>query len=274
MYSIEMPSSQPPQAPLARTAIRPVVRSVALPDHLQQAVWPGHGQASAPVRVLPSGHASQDTALPGGGWPIGCLTEILQTQAGQGEWRLLGPALSPLASAQSPVLLVNPPHEPGLLGLQSWRIPADSIQWAEAHAHSDHLWVIDQALKADCFSAILAWLPHTPTQVVRRLQAVAAHHGGLFFGFRGLQAAELPSAAPLRLSLHLGPCPHPLQVRLLKRRGSPWPHPIVLPVWPVSLARLLPMTPPGSAPLHTPPQGATHAALDRTRSLHAAIAQG
>ena len=274
MYSIEMPSSQPPQAPLARTAIRPVVRSVALPDHLQQAVWPGHGQASAPVRVLSSGHAALDAALPGGGWPAGSLTEILQVQAGQGEWRLLGPVLSRTASAQSPVLLVNPPHEPGLLGLQSWRIPADSIQWAEAHTHSDRLWVIDQALKADCFSAILAWLPHTPTQVVRRLQAVAAHHGGLFFGFRGLQAAELPSAAPLRLSLHLGPCPHPLQVRLLKRRGSPWPHPIVLPVWPVSLARLLPMTPPGSAPLHTPPQGATHAALDRTRSLHAAIAQG
>ncbi|APW47500.1 hypothetical protein [Rhodoferax antarcticus] len=61
--------------------------------------------AAGEGRTLPSGHAALDAQLPGGGWPVGASCEILQPQAGQGEWRLLLPALRSLTQA---VVLVAP----------------------------------------------------------------------------------------------------------------------------------------------------------------------
>lgn len=257
MYSIVMSFHRASSSP----SLSASVWQDRLPDHLRQVVWTGRGVTASSMRTLPSGHAALDRVLPGGGWPIGSLTEILPVQPGLGEWRLLGPALSTQVGIDAPMLLVNPPHEPGLLGLEAWRVPAEAVHWAQASTQADSLWTIDQALKADCFMAILAWLPHVPVQALRRLHAVAAHHGGLFYGFREPQAADMASPAPLRLRLSLGACPHPLNIQVLKRRGSPWAQPVVLPIWPEPLSDLLPV----SLPHITSPQGAPHAALDRAR---------
>ena len=51
------------------------------PVHLQ-GVWLGHqlcDAASAPTQ--PTGHSALDAQLPGGGWPIGALTEVLRHMA-------------------------------------------------------------------------------------------------------------------------------------------------------------------------------------------------
>ena len=37
--------------------------------------------AGANSRVLASGHAALDAELPGGGWPVGALIEVLQAHA-------------------------------------------------------------------------------------------------------------------------------------------------------------------------------------------------
>ena len=42
--------------------------------------------ASADAAALPSGHAELDARLPGDGWPVGALCEILQTADAQCEW--------------------------------------------------------------------------------------------------------------------------------------------------------------------------------------------
>lgn len=252
MYSIEMSSSR-------RLSGAPSL-PIQLPDHLHQAVWAAHGLVTGQHAVQSTGHPSLDEALPGGGWPLSSLIELMQPQPAQGEWRLLAPALSRMMSADMPVLLVNPPHEPSLLGLQQQNLPAEGFIRTQTSSLADGLWVLDQALKADCFGAILAWLPHAPAQAFRRLQTVAARHAGLLFAFRESQAARFPSAAPLRLALSLGPCPHPLHINVLKRRGSPWPHTIVLPAWPDDLSAVLPRP-------HAPelmPKVVSHVALDRT----------
>jgi protein ImuA len=58
------------------------------------AIWRADDLASPVDAVLASGHAALDAQLPGGGWPVGSMVEILQAQNGQNEWRLLLPALA------------------------------------------------------------------------------------------------------------------------------------------------------------------------------------
>ena len=75
------------------------------------------GRSAAPV--CPSGFAALDAELPGGGWPCGQLTEVLQPEAGWREWRLLAPCLARL-SQQGSVVLVGPPLVPHLPAL-AWQ---------------------------------------------------------------------------------------------------------------------------------------------------------
>ena len=57
-------------------------------------VWLADALADAPTRVLATGDALLDAQLPGGGWPLGALNEILQPDGVHSEWRLLLPALA------------------------------------------------------------------------------------------------------------------------------------------------------------------------------------
>jgi protein ImuA len=96
--------------PVAPSGTR--LRLQGLPDITggQAAVWRADELARNVGATRPTGHAALDAVLPGGGWPVGALVEVLQPQAGQGEWRLLAPALA--ASPAGALVLVNPPHRP------------------------------------------------------------------------------------------------------------------------------------------------------------------
>jgi hypothetical protein len=61
----------------------------------QRGVW----RCDAGWQTQPSGFAVLDAQLPGGGWPIGAITELMPELAGIGELRLLAPALVALARA-------------------------------------------------------------------------------------------------------------------------------------------------------------------------------
>ena len=41
-------------------------------------VWHAHALAGAPQQVQATGNAALDAQLPGGGWPVGAMTELLQ----------------------------------------------------------------------------------------------------------------------------------------------------------------------------------------------------
>ena len=62
------------------------------------ALWRGD-DAGAPD-TIPTGFHALDARLPGGGWPLATLIELLVPAAGVGEIRLLLPALKRLAMAQ------------------------------------------------------------------------------------------------------------------------------------------------------------------------------
>lgn len=219
-------------------ADRSVITPTALPPHLAALVWRGETMGHHQASVVGSGHAVLDAVLPDGGWPCHSLTEILQAQAGLGEWRLLSPALARLTDQGGSVLLIGAPRLPYLPGLAREGVLPERVIRIDADTPAERLWATEQALKAQCVTAVLSWLPQARPEQIRRLQACAAQHPGLFFAFRPVRAAQESSAAPLRLHVALGPCPHPLEVHVIKRRGPLLMDPVVLSHWPHGLAEL------------------------------------
>lgn len=191
-------------------------------------------------RVWPSGHPPLDAELPGGGWPAQALSEILQSQAGLAEWRLLLPALRQVVEAGGYVLLVGAPCVPHLPGLAQQGLPAERVIRIEAATAAERLWATEQALLADGLWAVLSWLPQARPAQIRRLQACASRQAGPVFIFRPEGVLAEASAAPLRLHLSLGPCPHPLVLRIVKRRGPVREAPLHLASWPPGLLDLMP----------------------------------
>ena len=75
--------------------------------------------------------------LPGGGWPIGALVEVLPHAPGLGEKRRLAPAI---ASFREPIVLVEPPCDPGVQGLAYSGIPSGRMLLLHAKRSNDQLW--------------------------------------------------------------------------------------------------------------------------------------
>ena len=72
-------------------------------------VWRGR-EPHATTPTVASGRRVLDAALPGGGWPLGALTEICSAQAGLGELSLMLPALVRLAAPDRWLGFVAPPY--------------------------------------------------------------------------------------------------------------------------------------------------------------------
>ncbi len=205
-------------------------------------VWPAHALSRAALPVLATGEAALDAQLPGGGWPIGALTEILQPPGVHSEWRLLLPALA--RSGLGPVLLVGAPHLPFAPALAAQGMAATRLLWVQAEAPAARLWASEQALRCAEVSAVLAWLPQARSEQLRRLQMAAAEYSKLLFVMRPASAQDEASPAALRLFVRpqtqtpaqpvgRSTTPTPaavdaLQVQLLKRRGPPLAQPLQL----------------------------------------------
>ena len=198
-------------------------------------VWHAHALAQTVLPVLSTGDAVLDAQLPGGGWPIGALTEILQPAGVHSEWRLLLPALA--RSGTGPVVLVGPPHPPFAPALAAQGLAASRMLWVQA-APAARLWAAEQALRCAEVNAVLVWLPQARSDQLRRLQMAATEYGKLLFAMRPLAAQQEASPAALRLQLQPAQAQPPsplhhalhdtLQVQLLKRRGPPLEQPLQL----------------------------------------------
>jgi hypothetical protein len=88
--------------------VNPALQSVL--EH--PAIWRGGDLPPAAQPALSSGFPALDAQLPGGGWPVGALTEILADADGMGELSLLLPFLSRLTRAGQGVVWVAPPYLP------------------------------------------------------------------------------------------------------------------------------------------------------------------
>jgi protein ImuA len=213
----------------------------ALPD-IHADVWHADALSFAPGQVVSTGDVLLNAQLPGGGWPVGALTEILQEDGLHSEWRLLLPALA--RSGTGPVVLVGAPHIPFAPALASQGLPGQRLLWVSANSTAQRLWACEQALRCAEVDAVLLWLSGSRKDPVRsdslrRLQMAAAGHHKLLFLMRPDSAHN--DASPAVLRLRLSPQgtqqePHSdastqadaLQVQLLKRRGPPLSKPLQL----------------------------------------------
>lgn len=204
----------------------------ALSDILQNpAVWRGNALPRLPQPGLSSGFAKLDAELPGGGWPAGMLTEILPECAGIGELRLVAPALSKLSSQGKYIAWIAPPFEPYAPSLSAAGIDLSRFLIVRAPLAQDALWATEQALRSNACGAVLSWQISWPMRPrfadLRRLQLAAEGGQGLALLFRPAAAAHESSPAPLRLGLAAHA--EGLSVNIMKRRGRPAAHPVLLP---------------------------------------------
>ncbi len=209
------------------------------PD-LPAGVWRAAGLPLTEETTLSTGEPALDAVLPGGGWPVGALTELLQPQPHAHLWRLLAPGLAQaLARQAGPVVLIAPPRTPFVPGLAALGLPAERWLWVNADTPAARLWATEQALRCAEVAAVLSWLPQAGAADLRRLQLAAQRYRQLLFVMRPCAARAQASPARLRLMVEEGGAVPSLRVHVLKRRGPPLVSPVLLPAQPPLLGRLL-----------------------------------
>jgi hypothetical protein len=187
------------------------------------AIW--RGRSAAQVAVVPSGFTALDESLPGGGWPRAGLIEILVPHVGVGELHVLLPALASLTQKDSArwCAWIAPPFEPYAPALVSHGVALERVFVTRTEKP---LWAFEQALASGACEAVLAWVPRTPAQDIRKLQLAAEKGRSLGVLFRPQAAARESSSAMLRVLVE--PCAgvrvargeRGAQVTLLKSRGG------------------------------------------------------
>ena len=212
------------------------------------AIWHADELAQSLNLCQPSGHAALDAELPGGGWPLGALIELLQPARDAAVWSLLLPAVAARQrAAGGVVVLVNPPHEPFLPTFSAAGLSPASLLWLRGETPAAQLWATEQALRCADVAAALAWLPRARAGDLRRLHAAAALRAdSLLFVLRPDAALAASSCARLRLRVAVGEggradegVAPSLCIDILKRRGPPLAAPIHLPAQSATLRALL-----------------------------------
>lgn len=185
----------------------------------QRSLWRGTEQYYAQDTVS-TGYDALDKALPGGGWSIGALTELLHRKSGIGEFSLLLPALKNMTQQGQWAALINPPHIPYAPALANAGLVLQRLLIVDTGNDKDTLWSTEQLLRTGTFSAVICWLDKTTSQQQRRLQLAAENGHCWAVAYRDATAEKQHSPAALRLSLDACPESSGLQVDVIKARGG------------------------------------------------------
>lgn len=177
-------------------------------------LWRATEQAQVPA--APTGFKALDALLPGGGWPIGAVSEILHPSIGAGEFSLSLPLFARLTRAGKPVALIAPPHVPHAPRLQASGLELSRLLILEPDHPDDALWAAELLLRAG--GSVLLWIEQAETQSLRRLQLAAESSETHALLIRPERFARefTPSALRLRVWRDNG-VP---QVEVLKCRGA------------------------------------------------------
>lgn len=189
----------------------------------QTRVWRGKG-ASFARAVVPTGFRELDSYLPGGGWPLGAITEIFVEGYGIGELALLMPAVAALTKpdpAKPPkwVAWIAPPFIPYAPALQQHGVNTDRLLMIHpTSGHKNRLWAIEQVVRSGSSAGVLAWVVTAEDVILRRLQLAAEDQGAWVLLFRPTSASRQRSPAALRL--RLSQAQDATRVEILKCRGG------------------------------------------------------
>ncbi len=187
------------------------------PEQLSRLVHNGEWRRPAHP-AAPSGYAELDASLPGGGWPVGAIAELMPEVTGIGELSLLAPVLSRLARAGRYIAWIAPPHLPYAPALVQWQLPLKRLLIIHTRGAQESLWAAEQTLRCPAFGAVLSWPDEIADKNVRRLQLAAEAGGSLGILYRPAAAAREHSPAALRLRLR--PMADGLAVEIHKCRGG------------------------------------------------------
>ncbi|MEY4358028.1 MAG: hypothetical protein RL469_1354 [Pseudomonadota bacterium] len=181
------------------------------------AIW--RGRSVARTATHSTGFPTLDDALPGGGWPLAALTEILTPHPGAGELRLLIPLLRAVGAAVPPrwVAWIAPPFEPYAPALAAAAVPPERQLVVRT---TQPLWALEQTLDSGACAVALAWLERVQaaTRELRRLQLATQRQGTPAFVFRAARAATQASPAELRIAFE--PQAGGARLQLIKSRGG------------------------------------------------------
>lgn len=184
------------------------------------ALW--HGAGAGVPEAVPTGFRALDARLPGGGWPLATLIELLVPAAGIGEIRLLLPALKRLAMAEDAaprwVAWLAPPHLPYAPALADAGLDPARMLVVRPRAGSDRLWAMEQALRSGACAAVLGWAGTVDGTALRRLKLAAEEGRTPAFLLR--PATHRGDGSPAALRLVLAARDFGLDVEILKCRGG------------------------------------------------------
>jgi hypothetical protein len=182
------------------------------------ALWRGGAGA---LETVPTGFRALDARLPGGGWPLDTLVELLVPTAGVGEIRLLLPALRHLSAAGTVprwIAWLAPPHLPYAPALADAGLDPARMLVVRPRAGLDRLWAMEQALRSGACAAVLGWTGEARDPMLRRLKLAAEEGRTPAFLLRPSSCRDDHSPAALRLALAARD--YGLDVEILKSRGG------------------------------------------------------
>jgi len=180
-------------------------------------LWRGCRLPGTSAASRPSGHAALDAVLPGGGWPLGALTELIVPHWGIGELRLLLPAMAGFTRSRRWLVWIDPPLLPYAPALVQGGIDLDfCLLLGGPLRAADRSWAMEKLLPQRATGLVLAWPERMGMAESRRLQ-LAAQAGD---GMAVLLLRQPPAASVATLRLGLRPREGGLEVSLLKARGS------------------------------------------------------
>jgi cell division inhibitor SulA/protein ImuA len=180
--------------------------------------------ATAARAVIPTGFRELDRALPGGGWPLGAITEILVDGYGIGELGLLMPALAALtkedpAKPKKWVAWIAPPFIPYAPALQQHGVNIDRLLMIHpTSGGKSRLWAVEQAVRSGSSAGVLAWVANVDDVILRRLQLAAEEQACWLLLFRPASARLQRSPAALRVLL--SHAREATRVEIVKCRGG------------------------------------------------------
>ena len=195
------------------------------PERIHPALWRATQIARPAHPTVATGFATLDRELPGQGWPIGQLIEVMLERPGQGEMQLFRPALLRQHPERS-IALVQPPHPPCIQAWAHWRLAPERLLWIQPSTGADALWAAEQALRHNVCAAVFCWADPIRTAALRRLHLLARQSDSLCIVLRPATVRSQASAAVLRVALR--PCRRGLQLHIVKRQGAVRPDPITL----------------------------------------------
>ncbi len=181
-------------------------------------IWRGN-RSTIPTRTgIPAGFDKLDQCLPGGGWPLGAMTEVLVKDINHSPLWLMAPALSVLSKQARWQTWIAPPHIPFAPALNDNGIELSRTLLVRPSKQQDALWAAEESLRSGSCSVVLFWAQHLDRTSLRRLQLAAEHGQAWMICFCTDHTADSHTSAALRVQCQ----PHPdgTQLNILKCRGG------------------------------------------------------